>query len=241
VGKNKEIGIVFVDNYLDELVEFRKKYPELNQERSNGSLILSGRVRFDLVDPDTGKPPIKDEYNIEITIPSDFPITIPSVRELDGKINRSYEHISQKGVLCLGIPTELRLILKKYPTVEGFIDNIIKPNLFAYSFYRKYRVMPWGERPAGPNAFFLYYAELFQTLNIETLISLIQIVIKGDYRGNSYCPCGGSKTLNECHGESVYNLWQMPWNCILNDYLALLDFKLQIDTASLFYRKYGIL
>jgi hypothetical protein len=232
---------VFVDNRISELVQLQEKYPELNHVRSNGSVILSGRIMFNLVDPDTGKPPIKDEYNIEITITSDFPATIPSVRELDGKIKRSYEHVSQKGVLCLGIPIELRLLLKKYPTVEGFIENIVKPNLFAYSFYRKYGIMPWGDRPAGPNAFFLYYAELFQMLEIETIISLIHIVIKGDYRGNSVCPCGSSKMLNECHGETIYSLWQLPWNYILIDYLALLDFKLQVDTASLFYRKYGVL
>jgi len=230
---------VFNENLLDELGQLKEKYPDLHQKVSDGSIVLSGRITFCLLDSSTGKPPITDEYSVEITVSNEFPATIPIVRELDRKIKRSYEHVSPSGFMCLGIASELQLLLKKYPTIEGFIENIVKPNLFAYSFYIKYQIMPWGDLPAGPNGIFLHYKELFRTMDVKKMIALLCIVLDGDYRGNSECPCGTTKTLNECHGEAVYSLWQLPWNYIVSDCLALLDFELQIDTASLFYRKYG--
>lgn len=235
------IGNVFDTNLIDELAPLRELYPSLRQEVSDGLIILSGKISFCLLDSSTGKPPITDRYSVEITISANFPRTIPTVKEIDGKIGRSYEHISQNGFLCLGIPSELNLILKKYATIGGFIENILKPNLFAYSFYIRYGFMPWGEHPAGRNGIYLRYAELFHTLDVDTIVALLSILVEGNYRGNLQCPCERKKTLNECHGKAIYSLWQLPWNYIVSDYYALLDFKYDIDTEILIYRKYGII
>lgn len=225
----------------EELGLLQEKYPGLKQEVSNGVIVLKGKIDFCLSDSKTGKPPITDEYSVEITLFNDFPASIPTVREIAGKIERSYEHVSKTGVLCLGIPSELHLLLNKQPTILGFIENIVKPNLFAYSFYRRYRFMPWDEWPAGRNGIFLRYVELFRILDVDVLLILLGIVLGGDYKGSSQCPCGSTKTLNECHGEAIYSLWRVPWNYLIADYYALKDFKLDKDTASTVYKKYRVL
>lgn len=229
---------LFNEKLLHELEVLREECPDLRQDLSDGGISLTGKIRFSLEDPTTRKPAITDEYSVEISIPSDFPATIPIVREIDGKIKRSYEHVSQSGILCLGIPSELELLLKKHPTIKGFIKHIVTPNLFAYSFYKRYGFMPWPERPAGRNGIYLRYVELFQTADARTVLALLRIVLDGDYKGNCQCPCGSTKTLNECHGQDVYSLWQIPFNYLMSDYYALKDFEFNIDTAGVMYKKY---
>lgn len=224
-----------------ELEVLRKQYPGLRQDVSDDVIVLKGKIAFCLSDLRTGKPPITDAYSVEITVRNDFPASIPTVREIAGKVEGSYEHISQSGVLCLGMPSELYLLLKECPTIQGFIEKIVKPNLFAYSFYRKYRFMPWGEWPGGRNGVFFRYAELFGTLDVGVILVLLEVVVEGGYKGSTKCPCGSKKVLNECHGEAIYSLWQVPWNYLIADYFALKDFKLDIEAASYMYRKYKIL
>lgn len=208
-----------------ELNELKKLYPKLSHKILNGIIFLEGEISFCLIDPNTGKPPISDKYQIEIKIRSDFPMSLPIVMEIGQKIERSYEHISDESVLCLGIPSELYLLLNKKPTIQGFIENILEPNLYAYSFYKKYGYMPWKDRLPGQLGIVCRYMELFNTIDLETILKLLEIVIKGDYRVNSKCPCGNAKTLNECHGEKIFFIWQIPWNYIYVDYEALRDFK----------------
>jgi hypothetical protein len=225
----------------EELGQLQELYPDFRQEVSNDLIVLKGKIAFCLLDSKTGKPPITDAYSVEITVFNDFPESIPTVREIAGKIKKPYEHVSQNGVLCLGIPSELYLLLKKCPTIQGFIETIVKPTLFAHSFYRRYGYMPWGDRPAGRNGIFMRYVELFRTLDVSGILALFRIVFEGDYKGNSQCPCGSRKTLNECHGEAIYSLWQVPWNYLIADYYALKDFEWRIDTVSKIYSKYRIL
>lgn len=228
------------ERLLDELGSLREEYPGLGQKVCDGLIVLRGDIEFCLSDANTRKPAIAEQYSVEITISAEFPAKIPTVRETGGKIARSYEHVSPSGVLCLGIPSELQLLLKKYPTIKGFVEHIVTPNLFAYSFYKRYGFMPWGERAAGRNGIYLRYAELFRTADVAILLALLDIVLQGNYQGNSQCPCGSTRTLNECHGEAVHSLWQIPWEYVMSDHRALQDFKLDIDMSGLVYRKYSI-
>ncbi len=229
---------MFNKEIINELILIKGEYPYLKQEVYDSMFLLKGKIEFYLLDPRTEKPPIKDKYFVEIKIFSDFPESIPIVKEIGGKIKQPYEHVSQTGILCLGIQSELYQLLKKYPTIKGFIEKIVKPNLFAYSFFNKYGYMPWRDRPAGQIGIYLRYIELFHTSDIKIILKFIEIVMEGNYIGGSECPCGSGKSLNECHGKYIFSLWQIPWNYLILDYNALIDVKLYQETSNILFRKF---
>ncbi|HXJ38714.1 MAG TPA: hypothetical protein VNH18_05520 [Bryobacteraceae bacterium] len=55
-------------------------------------------------------------FQLEIRVPKTFPGIMPSVRELAGRIPKTF-HKLQDGSLCLGSPLKLRVMLRAVPTL----------------------------------------------------------------------------------------------------------------------------
>jgi hypothetical protein len=72
--------------------------------------------------------PVTDEYQIEITVPLEFPRAVPAVRETAGRIPPTY-HTLADGTLCLGSPTRLRLIASESRTLPRFVERCVIPYL----------------------------------------------------------------------------------------------------------------
>jgi len=211
-----------IDLYLEQFKELRKYYPNLRDQMESENLFLRGEVCFK-EDFET-RFFIDDCYLVEIGFPADYPYSLPYVKEIGGKIESSYPHLINNGsqTLCLGINVEIYQRFNERKTILHFVYNLLIPALYAHAYWKKKRVMPpWGDRSHGIPGIFLFYAELFKSIDIRLILTLLRIVIDGNYRGDSQCPCGSQKTLNECHGERIYSLWQIPYNHIEIEYLYL--------------------
>ena len=62
---------------------------------------------------------LQDEYSIQILFPTDFPNTIPIVREISGRIESSadYHNNKENDGFCLGVPGEIHKKIHKNTTI----------------------------------------------------------------------------------------------------------------------------
>jgi len=213
---------VIREKLIEELLTIQNEYPELQQAVLEDAIVLKGELEFNLIDPDTGKPPIEDSYCIEITILFDFPDSIPKVKEVNKKIKRDYEHIDKDGFLCLGFPSKVGKRITENPTIEWFVDKIVKPNLFFYSFFKKYGYPPWRAHEFGGKGLFKHYATLLKTSKPYAILQLIGFRVFGNYDGHKHCPCGNGKKIMECHVVFMNQLWDIPVKWLKKDFKYML-------------------
>lgn len=222
-----------IELLLKEIALLKNKYDGLHLRFRDGKALLVGELNFTAV---WKQKTIIDSYRIEIWFSDDYPNTPPRAFEIGGKIEKGHHKYCDE-TLCLGVPVEIYLKFNKNKNILFFIEELVIPYLYAYSYKIKWGEMPWGERH-GDGGVIQYYIGLFKTLDLSAILALLKIIIMGNYQGNSQCSCGGKKTLNECHGEVVFSLWQVPINYVLVDYVAIERVKYKIDEINLLYRKF---
>ena len=100
------------------------QYATLRIMPSGGDdLLLSGSVPFHVIGPD--RKPLQDEYEIEVTVPPNFPRELALAKETGGRIPKSY-HKLEGDYLCLATHTEQRLVLAAEPTLPGFLKRLVR-------------------------------------------------------------------------------------------------------------------
>src|SRR5690348_9696639 len=105
--------------------ELLRKYPEIRLQPAKGNeAIIAGSLDFSAQTRDQKL--ISDRYEISLSIPADYPRSIPLVRETAERIPRNF-HKLDSGHLCLGSPTRLRLILAESPSLLAFIEQCVIP------------------------------------------------------------------------------------------------------------------
>src|SRR5881396_554249 len=134
---------------------FRQRYEQLQVESlldqhgglrivpsRSDDLILCGTLRFHVSGPEGEI--IEDEYEVEVRVRPEFPRTLPTAREIGGRIPKTF-HKLLGDLLCLGAPTQIRLKLTLTPTIPAFVNGFVIPYLYGHSFYLKHGRMPYGE------------------------------------------------------------------------------------------------
>lgn len=167
-------------------------------------VVLAGDLTFRLQGP--AHDPIEDTYEVKIRVPSDFPAEVPMVRETAGRIPEGF-HKLEGNFLCLAAPTELRLRLNRSPTLPAFVEELVIPYLFGYSYFAKHGVMPHGELDHGSRGLLQHLAELFGT---ATILGVERFLLLASMRRRAAnkrpCPCGSGRRLGRCHNRRVNEL-----------------------------------
>jgi hypothetical protein len=148
---------------------------------------------------------MKDEYFIEITIPSNYPVKIPQAREVGGRIPHTF-HTNLDGNLCLGAPIKNSKAFSKKKTLLGFIENCLVPFLYAFSYKVQKGKLPFGELPHGHKGIVQCYKTEFQTNDIKIIVGFLKILAQYDFPGFDECPCHSGKRLWKCHGDKIREL-----------------------------------
>ena len=135
---------ILKQDLLSQFAELNKLYPELSCRWDEDALCLKivGNLYFKAIYHNC--PKIEDCYTIRINVPWDFsPSSPPVVYELCNRIPANFHHYLG-GNLCLGVASAIRLKLLENCSLINFIDNLLVPYLYAYSYYERYNRMPWG-------------------------------------------------------------------------------------------------
>lgn len=206
--------------YLEEV---EQNYPHLRLESCKDNLATyRGTIAFTANYKGCGL--IDDVFKVEILFPLTNKGDIPIAKEIGGRIPRKHDfHVNDDGAMCLGAPLEVRRLYKQTPSLEAFINRLLIPFLYSFSFKEKYGYMPFGELSHGVKGVAEYYKELFGTNSNLAVLSLLKIIVEDHYRGHILCPCGSGHKLRNCHGQQIREIKEhQTREQFFSDFLACL-------------------
>jgi hypothetical protein len=179
-------------------------YPGLVISEQGNDISLIGTLSFNasMEEMET----ITASYDVIISLPSRYPDELPKVFPRGYKLDERFEHINPDDSFCLAVPFEERKLFDTDPTLLGFINNLVVPFLYSYSYFLKNGKYPFGERAHGNSGVLDYYQELFGSNDVKQIIlSLYKFSIDG-YKAHEMCPCGSGKKVLRCHKLQVKEL-----------------------------------
>lgn len=206
--------------YEDEKKSVLRMYPSLSYTIDNGIVKLSGELEFYA---SYNNQEILDSYSVIIVFPDNYPQTAPESFESGNKIPDTY-HKNPDFSLCIAPPLELIRKFSSNPCIINYINNLLIPYLYRFSFIYKFGHAPFGEYSHGVLGLIEFYFELLEINSISTLGTMILLVLENNYRGHSPCPCGSSKRLRNCHGLKLKMISKLPVERLQLDLINISNF-----------------
>lgn len=195
-------SVEWLESIQQQVNELTEKYRGLHCVSSGLNLSASGKLTFSAQYNGVS---VEDEYMVEITIPQGYPGILPSAKETGGRIPKDF-HKHPDETLCLGSRIEMRIKFRERESLIGFVEDLLIPFLYGFSYREKYGEMPYGELPHGIEGVLKSYQTLFHVNDDLTAIAFLKILADQNYRGHMECPCGSGLKLRNCHGGVVKGL-----------------------------------
>lgn len=204
-----------------QIQEVIDNFPGLSIKKSlKKQKIISGKFRLN--DSYNGVRMV-DDFEIEITIYSNYPEILPKIKEIGNKIDPKYGHIYLDRSLCLATEGDMKINLFPNFKLIDWMNNYVIPYFYSYSYYKKYNgVYPFGDRSHGAKGILEYYVEFFKVNNLEEAREYLKIVSKKEYKGHYLCPCGSGKKIRNCHKEKIYKLMNPEYCTFYKDDLNMM-------------------
>lgn len=200
--------------------EVKKYYPKLEIEILNSQVNILGDLDFTATFKGET---ITDNYEILIEIPSKYPEELPKVKETSRKIRGGF-HINPGDYLCLEVDTKIKMMFNKNPYLLYYIETFVVNYLYSYSYFKKYKKLPFGERAHGVDGIIGFYKEVLDIDSANQVMDFLKYLKDKSYRGHHLCPCGSEEKIRNCHGKKIKELNEM--NLITefeNDYRLLVQ------------------
>lgn len=210
---------------IDIFEEIARDYPGLRLvSRDNSFAIYKGLVGFKA--DYEGRGLVEDDFEVEIVYPIGFGHDLPTAKEIGGRIPRKPDfHINPDGTMCLGTPHAVRQKWNREPSLNGFINLLVIPFLYFYSFQKKYGRNPFDDLAHGGEGLLAYYKELLVLNSDLSVLEYLKIIIEDNYRGHIPCPCKSGTRLRDCHGPKIKHIRnQQTRSQYWNDFLSCLRF-----------------
>ena len=188
-----------------DIRELQKTHSGLTRiQRGIGEMYLSGSLPFDAHHDELEA--ISACFNIELRIPESYPENLPIVRETGGAIKETYEHVNPDGTLCLCVPIKARIVFHNDPTLLGFVNKLVVPFLYGYSYWEKHNVHPFGEQEHGSAGIVQFYMDTFDLRGEKEVVEVVRSLNEYGYDGHRSCPCGSGRLVKKCHGKILREL-----------------------------------
>lgn len=195
--------------YQHGILEFLKDYPGMAIGPSRGNdITINGIFKFRAAV--MGLPEIEDSYSLSIAIPDKFPLQLPSVQEIGGKIPRDQKHhINPDDTLCLGSPLRLfkKLNNNNNPNVITFAEECLVPYLYAISYkIQNGGSFVFGELAHGQKGVIDDYVDLFGLQTREQVIYALRLLgVNKRLANKQVCPCKCGNRLGVCRFNKILN------------------------------------
>jgi len=227
------------DLIIEHFRQLKNEFSELKlKEIENGRFIITGNLSFTVF---YDEKPVRDDYNVKIEIPNDYPNNPPTVKETSHKIPRNIDnHVNPTdGTLCLGAPLAVKRTFAKERTLLWFVREQLIRFLSSYSYKQDYGLYPNGELSHGYKGLLEYYSDLFAVQDEWQVLGLLKILADDNYRGHSLCPCGSNKKVRNCHGDLLLDIQdhQRPYDYI-KEHLKILEMLISGNSENRELRKY---
>jgi hypothetical protein len=179
--------------------QLQKTFSSLQlKEGEDGRCVVAGNLSFAARH---GGKTVMDDYDIEITIPDDYPQNPPIVREIGSKIPKIKDnHINLPDeTLCLGVPLAVRRTFSQQRNLLWFVREQVVRFLFSHSYKRDFGTAPYGELPHGEQGLIEYYSQVFSVKDISAMLKLLLILCDCSINEPAPCPCRSGQSLRRCH------------------------------------------
>lgn len=182
---------------------------------------FAGPLTFRAIGPNAVE--LEDTYDVEISVPTGFPKALASARELGGRIPQSFHHFDD-GHLCLGAPTEVLLKQLQAPSIVAFVDDLLIPYLFGYSYFKNHGCMPFGELEHGVVGLLQHFASLFGASDRHSALHFVRLAaLRKRFANKWQCPCGSGRRLGRCHNQRVNTIRSLLGHKWFKQQLALIQ------------------
>lgn len=153
---------------------------------------------------------LKNSLYISMFVPFTFPNELPIVKDITKKINSNF-HKNSDDILCLACDVEIFYELKKNLDVSicDFIEKFLIPYLYSYTYYEKYKRVPYGDRKHGSAGILEFYKDYFDLFDDKKALSLLKYMSLNKYRGHDLCPCNSGYKIRKCHGMKILRLLEI--------------------------------
>lgn len=189
------------DLYRQVQAEILAEFPNMRSAERDGQVFLEGA--FPLIEDGQ----VVDRFEIEVEMPWNYPVGIPAVREVIGRIKRGEEyHTHPDGRLCLFVPGER---WRYWPAGAGLVKFLMGPVrsfFIGYMQHEKKGEWPFGQRGHRQEGIYEAYAEMWHNVDREEVAKRLKVLSQPLPRWRDPCPCGNKARFGKCHGE-FYRLW----------------------------------
>lgn len=174
--------------------EIPAKYPDLRVVAEQGAVFIRGNL------PVMDGTEILDRLQIEIKLPSDFPESIPVLREVGGRIPwHGDRHVNQgTGEACPIVPEEW-LVRPERDSIIAFLDGPVRNFFIGQILVEAGQPWPFGERSHGIDGLFEAYKEMMGISDRDAIVRYLECLSRDVLKGHWACPCGSGKHLRNCH------------------------------------------
>jgi hypothetical protein len=182
--------------------ELRAAYPDLHIYQEGCRILVRGS--FPIAHDGT----VLDRYLIEVELPDDYPASIPVVREIGGRIPRTYDYhiINEQGEACLFLPEQRWWVYPPGTTFVKFLNGPVRHFFLGQSLVRRGEPWPFGEWGHGAKGTLEFYAELLGTSDLDTLRRYVEYLTQKHIKAHWSCPCGSGTQLRYCHIDQLREL-----------------------------------
>lgn len=203
-----------------EIAELFSEYPMLSAPLSIANkLIISGVLP--IIDRNGT---CWDTFSIRLEILNDYPLSLPTITEIDRKIPRNGQwHINSDDTCCVGTPAEQFSKLQGQLTILNWFRIFAIP-FFANFIYRKDRGSYYnGEWSHGSKGILEHYSMLFKTSDSMHLLELLKYCIGLKKQSlNEACFCRSGKKYKRCYIlQPEIHRQHIPRHVILKDIVDL--------------------
>lgn len=205
-----------------EVAEIKKHFPDLELVEEG---IWRGTIKFFHVYHDYR---IADEYEVEISVPADFPDTLARMSEIGGKteaIAAKYQITDLRdlhknpgvGTACLCVKQEEHVKVPPGSSLVDFINELVIPYLYGLSYYDEQGKWPWSDYGHGFRGVIEFYGESSIPQDKKLVNGLVCMLFfeadKNPYieqlsnlNPDAPCICGKSLTITACHPNLLLGL-----------------------------------
>ena len=182
--------------------EITQAYPQLHFRLRHNIMFLSGS--FPLVDGDREL----DRYLIEIEFPPHYPVGVPAVYEIGGRIPRTVDrHVyPATGMACLNLPVLISGVNPKGMSLLEFLNGSVRSYFIGQSMYEATGEWPFGQWGHGEDGYYEYYADVLGLTDRKIIASFREMIRVKEIKVHWLCPCGSGKKVYDCHWEIVQTL-----------------------------------
>lgn len=203
----------------EEASAVKTRYPRLRVEESG---VAEGSFDLHAV---YGGEERRDEFQVRIVAPPDYPDSIPSLCETAGRteaIARKHGiddlrdlHRNPGGTACVCVKLEEGRRFPKGSDLPHFIEELVVPYLFGLSHFDEHGKWPWPDYSHGALGIIEYYADAADPPSRESIDAALSFLkqdtgwrkLRRQIRKPSAmrsCLCDSGKPISRCH-KGVWN------------------------------------